>query len=50
MIFYVDGDEVAWVNLYPSQKQRLELLMQRLGRYASRFGYNFQFTIEKTNN
>jgi hypothetical protein len=43
---YLNGDEVAFVNVLPSQKDRFEKLLERLGRYAARFGCNFQLSTQ----
>lgn len=41
--FYVDGAETAFVMVHPSQKDRFSVLMSRLCRYATKFGYNVQY-------
>lgn len=43
---YLNGDEVAFVNVFPSQKDRFEKLLERLGRYAARNDCNFQFDTQ----
>lgn len=43
---YLNGDEIAFVNVFPSQKDRFEKLLERLGRYAAKFGCNFQFNTQ----
>ena len=45
--FYVEGQEVAFVAVHPSQKDRFCNLMSRLCRYAARFSYNVQFDIKE---
>lgn len=43
---YLNGDEIAFVNVLPSQKDRFEKLLARLGMYAARFDCNFQFDTQ----
>lgn len=47
LTFFVNGNETAFVTVHPSQKDRAELLLSRLCRYAARFNYNVQFQFEK---
>ena len=41
--FYVNGDETAWVVVWPSQVDRFECIIKRVCLYASKFGYNLQY-------
>lgn len=43
---YLNGIEIAFVNVLPSQKDRFEKLLERLGRYAARCDCNFQFSTQ----
>lgn len=43
---YLNGIEIAFVNVFPSQKDRFEKLLERIGRYAAKFGCNLQFNTE----
>ncbi len=45
--FFVDGAEVAFVTVHPSQQDRFRQLMTRLCRYAARFNYNVQFETKE---
>lgn len=45
--FFVNGEEVAFVTVHPSQRDRFQLLITRLCRYAARFNYNVQFETKE---
>lgn len=45
MTFYVNGDEMVQVNFESSKTECLLLIINRLCRYAARFGYNVQIEI-----
>lgn len=45
--FYVDGEQVAFVSVHPSQKDRFQMLLTRLCRYAAKFNYNVQFECKE---
>lgn len=45
--FFVDGEQIAFVTVHPSQKDRFQQLMTRLCRYATKFGYNVQFSSKE---
>ena len=45
MAFYVNGDEMVQVNFESSKTECLLLIINRLCRYAARFGYNVQICL-----
>ena len=45
--FFLNGDEVAFVEVYPSQFDRFITIMSRLCKYAAHFGYNIQYSYDK---
>ena len=45
MAFYVNGDEMVQVNFESSKTECSLLIINRLCRYAARFGYNVQIEI-----
>ena len=45
--FFVEGAEVTFVTVHPSQLDPFRKLMTRLCRYAARFSYNVQFETKE---
>jgi len=44
--FYVNGDETAWVVVWPSEVDRFECIVKRVCRYAAKFNYNLQYEMK----